>query len=489
MKISSIGMGLVCAAALCGPASAGETYYDVASKALPLQQAAGTARAAAMGSAVVGLDQGSASLLWNPAALSRIKCTEVGVHHNSGLAGINQEIGIIGLPLGTAKTECTGKECHGGSLGGIAASFAYLDYGSFDGRDTLGQHTSDYRARDYSGSLGWGKKLLPYFAGGVALKVNQSIFPNKVYFNYAADIGVLWNVIRSLDLGLTYSNISLKSGIGDVVSGLRLGAAWTLDKHLLLTASGELQKSEMDRLQVGGEYLIGNIENKKNITALRAGYQLNYPDPQLGGLNGLTMGLGFQFTQSTVLDYAIVPVGDLGASHRLSLTVKFDCPKRRKPVLVMAIEVPAEPEPAPAAAPLPAAVVQPVPPRVVLKWVILEDSHFDFDSSVLRRSGMAALRQNVQLLKDNPNASVRVAGYASASGTEEYNQLLSERRAVAVSTFLIKEGIAPERIVTVGFGELRPAEYEEDPEMIHTDAARANKRVVITVPVQRVEQK
>ncbi len=489
MKILSIGIGFISAALLCGQASAVETDYDAGTRALPMQQAGGTARAAAMGSAVVALDQGSASLLWNPAGLSRIKCTEVGVHHNSGLAGINQEIGIIGMPLGTAKTECNGKECYGGSLGGIAASFAYLDYGSFDGRNDLGQHTSDYRTRDYSGSLGWGKKLLPYFAGGIALKVNQSIFPNKTYFNYAADVGVLWNVRRSLDLGLTYSNISLKSGIGDVVSGLRLGAAWTVDKHLLLTASGELQKSEMDRLQVGGEYLIGNTENKKNITALRAGYQLNYPDPQLSGLTGLTMGIGFQFTPSMAMDYAIVPVGDLGASHRLSLTVKFDCPKGRKPVVVMAVEVPAEPEPAPVI-PAQAAFVQPaapVAPPIVLKWVILEDSHFDFDSSVLRRSGMSALRQNIQLLKDNPKAKVRVAGYASASGTEEYNQLLSERRAVAVTTFMIKEGIAPDRIVTVGFGELRPVEFEEDPNLIHTDAAKANRRVELTSPGQRVQ--
>ncbi|MDD5209147.1 MAG: PorV/PorQ family protein [Elusimicrobiales bacterium] len=487
MKISSIGLGFISAAILCGQASAGETDYAAGTRALPMQQAGGTARATAMGSAAVALDQGSASLLWNPAALSRIKCTELGLHHNSGLAGINQEIGILGMPLGEAKKVCDGKECNGGSLGGIAASFSYLDYGSFDGRDTLGQNIGDYKARDFSGSIGWGKKLLPYFAGGVALKVNQSIFPDKTYFNYAADIGVLWNVMRSLDLGLTYSNISLKSGIGDMVSGLRLGAAWTVDKHLLLTASGELQKSAMDRLQVGGEYLIGNTENKKNITALRAGYQLNYPDPQLSGLTGLTMGIGFQFTQSMALDYAIVPVGDLGASHRLSLTVKFDCPKKRKPVVVMALEVPAEPAPA---VPSQTAFVQPAAPAVppvVLKWVILEDSHFDFDSSVLRRSGMSALRQNIQLLKDNPKAKVRVSGYASASGTEEYNQRLSERRAVAVTTFMIKEGIAPDRIVTVGFGELRPAEFEEDPDLIHTNAAKANRRVELTSPGQRMQ--
>jgi len=476
MKILSIGTGFICAALLCGQASAGETDYAAGTQALPLQQAGGTARATAMGSAVVALDQGSASLLWNPAALSRIKCTEVGLHHNTGLGGFSQEIAIIGMPLGEAKKECNGKECNGGTLGGIAASFGYVDYGTFDGRDTVGLQTDDYKAKNFSGSLGWGKKLLPFFSGGVAVKVNQAQFPEKIYYNYAADIGVLWNVMSSLDLGLTYSNINLGSKVGgsQLVSGLRLGAAWTVDKHLILAASGEIQNDAMNRIQVGTEYLIGNTDNKRNVLALRAGYQVNYPNPQLSGLTGLTLGLGYTLSRTVAMDYAMVPSGDLGASHKLSFTFKFNCPKKRKPVVAMAIvEAPVRyVGSAPKRAEVPA----------VIKWVVLDDSHFAFDSSELRPEGMAALRENAQLLKDNPTRSVRVAGYASASGTEEYNQLLSERRAAAVSAFLVKEGIAPERITTVGYGELRPAEYEETPDLIHTEAAKANRRVEFTVP-------
>ena len=485
MKILSIGTGVICAALLCGRASAGETDYAAGEQALPLQQAGGTARSAAMGSAVIGLAQESASLLWNPAGLSRIKCTELGLHHNAGLGGTNQEIAILGMPLGKPKKECNGKECWGGSLGGIAASFGYLDYGTFDGRDTAGLQVSDYKARNFSGSLGWGKKLLPYFSGGIVLKNNQAQFPNKIYSTYATDIGVLWNALAGLDLGLTYSNINLSGKVGgsQLVSGLRMGAAWTVDKHLLLVASGELQNKAMNRLQVGTEYLIGNTENKRNVTALRAGYQVNYPDPQLSGLTGLTLGVGYTLTRTMAIDYAMVPAGDLGSSHRLSLTMKFDCPKKKKAAVAVAIVAP--PEPAPAAfVPAPK---QAAPPRqAVLKWVLLEDSHFDFGSAALRPEGMAALRENVKLLKDNPKTQVRVAGYASMSGTEEYNQVLSEKRAIAVSQFLIREGVDPDRITAVGYGEMQPAEYEDNPQEIHTKAARANKRVVITVPVQKI---
>ena len=55
MKILSIGVGLICAVSLYGTAAAGETYYDAGAKALPLQQAAGTARATAMDTARMAL--------------------------------------------------------------------------------------------------------------------------------------------------------------------------------------------------------------------------------------------------------------------------------------------------------------------------------------------------------------------------------------------------------------------------------------------------
>ncbi len=473
MKILSIGTGLICGALLCGQAAAGETDYAAGTQALPLQQAGGTARSMAMGSAVVAVSQGSASLLWNPAGLSRINCTEIGIHHNTGLGDTIQEIAVFGAPMGDVKKDCV--KCNGGSMGGIAASIGYVSYGNFDSRNDTGLLIGQYHANDYSASIGWGKELFRNFAAGIALKGNHSHIDNTGYNAFASDIGILWKAVPSLDLGVTYSNIDLVNNIGKLVSGWRVGAGWTVDKHLLLAASGELQNSAMNRLQVGAEYLVGNTENIKNVVALRAGYQVNYPDPQLSGLTGLTLGLGYTLTRTMALDYAMVPTGNLGASHRLSLTFKFGCPKRKKAVVAVAFVAP----PATLAAATP---LMPAPEPVVLKWVILEDSHFDFDSSALRPEGMAALRENVQLLKDNPETHVQVAGYTSMSGTEEYNQLLSERRAAAVTDFLVKDGIDPSRITTVGYGKLRPAEYEADPKKLHTEAAKANKRVVFTVP-------
>ena len=122
-------------------------------------------------------------------------------------------------------------------------------------------------------------------------------------------------------------------------------------------------------------------------------------------------------------------------------------------------------------------------PKIIV--LAFEDVHFDFDKSTLKPGARTILKRNIQLLKDNPNAHVRIAGYTSASGTEEYNQKLSERRAKAVEEYLINEGIiAPDRLTMIGYGESNPAEYEAAPKELYSKAAKANMRVLFEIVVQ-----
>jgi len=321
MKTSSLALGILLAASLGGRASAAETAYGVGTQALPLQQSGGTARAMGMGSAVVAVSQDSASLLWNPAGLSRMDAKEIAIHHNSGLGDTLQETFVFGTPLGDVKEP--GK---GGSMGGLAASLGYVNYGSIPGADATGQETSYYTPGDYSASVGWGMEIFRGLSSGVALKGNRSKFGTHAYNTYSTDVGLMWKVIPAVDLGASYSNLKMLGGIGDQSSGLRLGAGWTVDKRWLLAASTELQSKAMKRLQLGTEYLIGNVEEKANVLALRGGYQLSFPSRELGALAGLSLGLGYTISRSIAVDYAFLPAGDLGASHRLSLTFKFNSP-------------------------------------------------------------------------------------------------------------------------------------------------------------------
>ncbi len=122
-------------------------------------------------------------------------------------------------------------------------------------------------------------------------------------------------------------------------------------------------------------------------------------------------------------------------------------------------------------------------PKIII--LAFEDVHFDFDQSTLKPEAQTILKRNIQLLKENPKAKVRIAGYTSASGTEAYNQKLSERRANAVKAYLVNEGvIASDRLSTIGYGETNPAMYEAAPKEIYSKAAKANMRVLFEIIVQ-----
>jgi OOP family OmpA-OmpF porin len=122
-------------------------------------------------------------------------------------------------------------------------------------------------------------------------------------------------------------------------------------------------------------------------------------------------------------------------------------------------------------------------PKIII--LAFEDVSFDFDQSTLTPEAKKIMKRNIQLLKENPKAEIRVAGYTSAAGTEEYNQKLSERRAEAVRTYLVEEGIVdPDRLSTIGYGEDDPASFEAAPKELYSDAAKSNMRVLFEIIVQ-----
>lgn len=142
----------------------------------------------------------------------------------------------------------------------------------------------------------------------------------------------------------------------------------------------------------------------------------------------------------------------------------------------------ATPAPEPVRSVQPVAVAQtPVKEAEVL---VLEHVHFNFDTAELNNETKAILRQHVQTLKANPQTRVRIAGYTSASGTAEYNQALSERRAKSIKAFLILEGVDANRFKTIGFGQRNPAEYEANPAVLRSDAAKANMRGLFEIIVE-----
>ncbi len=114
-----------------------------------------------------------------------------------------------------------------------------------------------------------------------------------------------------------------------------------------------------------------------------------------------------------------------------------------------------------------------------------EDVHFDFDKSTLTQEAQNVLQRSIVLLRDNPEAKVRIAGYTSAAGTAAHNQKLSEQRAQVIEDYLITKGdISKDRLSVIGYGDTRPGSYEASPTTLNSVAAKENMRALFEIVVE-----
>ena len=85
--------------------------------------------------------------------------------------------------------------------------------------------------------------------------------------------------------------------------------------------------------------------------------------------------------------------------------------------------------------------------------------YFEFDSSEVRAVDQDLVARHAMELTSNPGYQVRLEGHADERGSREYNIGLGERRAQAVRQMLLIQGVSPDQISTVSFGEERPVGF------------------------------
>ncbi|MGZ5197977.1 MAG: OmpA family protein [Kaistella sp.] len=98
--------------------------------------------------------------------------------------------------------------------------------------------------------------------------------------------------------------------------------------------------------------------------------------------------------------------------------------------------------------------------------------NFGFDSSELTSAAKMNLDKLAEVLKNNLDTNINIYGHTDSKGTDAYNLSLSERRAAAVKSYLISQGVSATRMMTMGVGEKEPVASNS------TDAGRAENRRV-----------
>jgi OmpA-OmpF porin, OOP family len=170
----------------------------------------------------------------------------------------------------------------------------------------------------------------------------------------------------------------------------------------------------------------------------------------------------------------------------------FVAPKEAPAPVVEKEEPRLEPMVAPIPAPAPAPVVVPAPaPQPKESWktiltekpVRLEGANFATGSAKLLKTADVKLSEVVNAARQYPEVKLEVSGHTDNRGKKALNQKLSENRAAAVKAWLVKHGVAADRISTAGYADTQPIADNK------TNAGRASNRRVEVRYVVKEEKK
>ncbi len=111
-----------------------------------------------------------------------------------------------------------------------------------------------------------------------------------------------------------------------------------------------------------------------------------------------------------------------------------------------------------------------------IKFTLSSDVLFPSNSSFLTENAKIELDKLAKILKEDTRKKIRVDGHTDATGTAQYNQWLSEKRAASVKAHLESAGIAASRISTKGLGQTKPVADNKTPE-----GREKNRRVEVII--------
>jgi hypothetical protein len=313
-------------------------------------------RPIAMGESYAALGDGLDTLYWNPAGLIQLTAPTASFSHSFWFQDIGTEYLAYGMPAGPL----------GALGGGITLMHAGTvtetledEYGNYAGTGSEVQPISFALVGTYAQKLSRivpiKDQLLKNMLVGASLRIITESLDDVSVFGGALDLGILWRQTEEIiPTQITTHQGSVKTETGEITMrdhGWRIGfvaqnLGVTTDKLMpmnfrlgggyiaqdLFTLGGQgtialdlLIPIDNDiKFSLGTEYAYITTNTK---FAARVGYKIGSEIKDLDSLAGLTTGAGFTLKTAGIieyqLDYAFVPYGELGSTHRIALTVAF----------------------------------------------------------------------------------------------------------------------------------------------------------------------
>jgi hypothetical protein len=266
------------------------------------------ARTPAMGGAGVALADDATSLYYNPSAMTQVKSQSVVLMHTAYLDSSYFSQGAYVRNMG--------------NKGSFGANVHYFSAGSIDSLDKDNNPTGSITPNDMAVTVGYSRLVGPVSVGAGVKYVKSELVDSAS--TWALDLGVLSQpFLRDrLRLGGSVSNLGgtlkYETEKEDLPLVIKAGAAYNLSDRLAIALDGAFPKRE-------DAYAMGGVEYEMPVAkdwsaAGRLGYNTGTAG-DVSGLTGVTFGAGLK-RKGLGIDYSLVPQGDLGMTHWISL--KFD---------------------------------------------------------------------------------------------------------------------------------------------------------------------
>ncbi|MFC1679044.1 PorV/PorQ family protein [Elusimicrobiota bacterium] len=262
------------------------------------------ARPVGMGGAYTALAADANALLYNPAGLARVKRHETTFMHNEHFQGVAQEY------LAFAAKQ------------GWGVNLNYLRFGevprtTISMPDGTGENAS---LVDTALGAGYGRAILPGLSAGVGAKWIRETIAGVSATVLAFDAGAMFdvNAVNGLSLGMCVQNmgqtVRYQHAQENLPLNVRTGAGYRFPlrgQDSTISVDVMKERSEGPVVAVGAETVVAKS------MPIRLGYNTRSDTGP-----GVTVGVGWLWRGDRI-DYAFVPFGDLGSSHRVSVTWKW----------------------------------------------------------------------------------------------------------------------------------------------------------------------
>lgn len=275
------------------------------------------ARAAAMGGAYSAVSEEASAVYWNPAGLVQIPKLSAVFMRAQYLEETSYQYAAYAHRLSYDSV--------------LAGSVLLTDIGSIKQTDISGNTLGSFTPRDQVFTLAYSKAILEFsdkdidVSIGVSAKYIKSQIVGSAR-SYAGDIGVMTYNFSDIPYRLAVTASNIGGGLkydtesNPLPLAFKLGGALNPFQNMLFSADVVFPKQNKPNVLLGAE--LATTPNELTRLCVRAGLNTRQ---MRDGISGMSLGVGATLHFFS-LDYAFVPMGELGSAHRISLT--FDFPFR-----------------------------------------------------------------------------------------------------------------------------------------------------------------